>query len=120
MPAVVSIYYLISALERGDCAAAWTYAARMPRGRITLDHALGLVALLSLDEAPIERYEAAVDRWLERAAVEQPGAPIARLRHLLDWLPDLPAVTELQLLCEQQAWPVALSTLDCLLPTTPR
>ena len=117
---VASIYYLISALERGDCEAAWAYASRMPRGRVSLDHALGLVALMSLEEAPIERYEAAVDRWLERAAAEQPGVPITRLRYLLDWLPDLPAVAELQLLCEQQAWPVALSTLDHLLPTTPR
>lgn len=116
MPAVASIYYLISALERGDCEAAWAYAARMPRGRVTLDHALGLVALLSLDDPPVEHYEAAVDRWIERAKFEHPHVPIERLRSLLDWLPDLPAVAELQTLCEQQAWPVALATLEHLLP----
>lgn len=116
---MASVYHLLAALERGDAARAWQYAATMPRGRVSLDQALALVVLASLHETPIDRYEAAVDRWIERAALERPEVPIERLRELLDWLPDLPAVTELQLHCEQQAWPVALSTLDHLLPSAP-
>lgn len=113
---MASIYYLIAALERGDGPAAWTLARKMPRGRIGLDHALALVALLSLDETPIDQYEAAVDRWLERAESERPDVAIAQLRRILDSLPDLPAVTELQTFCEREAWPVSLATLDHLLP----
>lgn len=119
-PFVASIYHLLSALERGEGVLAWKYAAEMPRGRINLDHALALVAIASLHDTEPDRYEAAVDRWLQRATLEQPAAPIDRLRHLLDWLPDLPAVTELQAICELEAWPVAQQTLDHLLPTAPR
>lgn len=72
MPDVASVYHLLAALERGDAARAWEYAASMPRGRVSLDHALALVALSSLHETPIDRYEAAVDRWIERAAMEPP------------------------------------------------
>lgn len=117
---MASIYHLLSALERGDAALAWKYAATMPRGRINLDHALALVALASFDETGTDRYEAAVDRWIQRAEHEQPDLPIERLRSLLDWLPDLPAVTDLQAMCEAHAWPVALQALEHLLPSAPR
>lgn len=117
---VASIYHLQSALERGDAALAWRYAGELPRGRVGLDHALALVALASLHEPLIDRYEAAVDHWIRRAELERPQLPTDHLRQLLDWLPDLPAVTELQAVCENEAWPVALDTFNHLLPTAPR
>lgn len=119
MLAVASIYHLQSALERGDAALAWRYAGELRRGQVGLDHALALVALVSLHEPLIDRYEAAVDHWLRRAELERPELPINRLRKVLDWLPDLPAVTELQEVCQAEGWPVALATLDHLLPAAP-
>lgn len=86
-----------AALQAGDPAGAWSAAAGLPRVRLGLDHALALVALLSLDdEGPVERCEAAVNRWIDRAHEERPVLAAAPMRRLLDWLPDLGAVTELQ------------------------
>lgn len=115
-PGEGAIYYVLAALERGDFSAAWESAGKLPRGRLSLDHALALVALMSLETSAVDQYEAAVDRWLERARLELPDLPLGRLARLLDWLPDLPAVGELQEQCEAHAWPVALATLDHLLP----
>lgn len=115
-----SIYYVVAALERGDFDAAWSRAAQMPRERLGLDHALGLIALMSLTDPVPERYDAAVRRWLQRADVEHPDLPLRRLGVVIDALPDLPAVTELQALCERYRWPTSLAALDHLLPRISR
>lgn len=44
----------------------------MPRGSVSLEHALALVALdKPTADGATERYEAAGDRWLDRAALER-------------------------------------------------
>lgn len=104
---------LDDALCRGDLLAARTLSSRLPRGSVGLDHALAIVALLSLEEDdPVAGvYEATVDRWLQLAELERPGLDADELRRTFDALPDWSAAVALQRICERGGWAVALETI---------
>lgn len=105
---------LDDALRRGDLPAARTLSSQLPRGSVGLDHALAIVALLSLEEDdPIAGiYEAAVDRWLQLAELERTELDVDELRRTFDALPDWSAAVALQQICEAEGWAVALETIE--------
>lgn len=105
---------LDDALQRGDLEAARSYSSQLPRGSVGLDHALAIVALLSLEEDdPVAGvYELTADRWLQLAGPERPELDVDELERILNAMPDWSAAVALQKTCEREGWAVALETLE--------
>lgn len=83
--------------------------------RVPLDHALALTVLASDQDDP-DRSDRAAARWLARLAREEPAVEAAPIAAGLAQLPDLVAVTQLSVLCQEHGWRQAAAALDRLLP----